>query len=118
MNTELLAKVEKSHLKEVPEIKVGDSVEVSSYIIEGGKTRTQLFAGLVIAIKGCGTRKMITVRKISSGVGVERIFPLHSPNVKEWTVVKSEKVRRSKLYYMRDRIGKAATRIKKGKATA
>lgn len=118
MNTEILAKVEKSELKDVPEIKVADTVEVLSYITEGGKTRTQLFAGLVIAIKGSGTRKMITVRKISSGVGVEKIFPLHSPNIKEWKVIKSEKVRRAKLYYMRERIGKAATRLKKGKAVA
>jgi large subunit ribosomal protein L19 len=116
MNTEILSKIEKTHLKDVPEIRVGDTVEAYTYITEGGKTRTQIFKGLVIAIKGSGTRKMITVRKISSGVGVERIFPLHSPNIKEWVVLGNEKVRRAKLYYMRDRVGKAASRIKKGKA--
>jgi len=116
MNTELLNKVEKDYLKDVPNIKVGQTVTVHTYIIEGGKTRVQLFEGLVIAIKGTGAGKMITVRKHSHGVGVERIFPLHSPNIKKWEIVKEEKVRRSKLYYMRERVGKAAARLRKGKA--
>lgn len=116
MNTDLLNKVEKEYLKDVPKIKVGQTVRAHTYIIEGGKTRVQIFEGLVIAIKGTGAGKMITVRKISHGVGVERIFPLHSPNIKNWEIVKEEKVRRSKLYYMRSRIGKAASRLRKGKA--
>lgn len=116
MNTQVLAQVEESHIKDVPEINVGDTVNVSTYITEGGKTRTQLYRGLVIAIKGSGTRKMVTVRKVAKGFGVERIFPLHSPNIKSWEVVKSEKVRRAKLYYMRERVGKSATRLRKGKS--
>lgn len=116
MNTELLNKVEASQLKEVPEIKVGDTVVAHTLITEKDKTRVQLFEGLVIAIKGAGLRKMITVRKITNGVGVEKILPLHSPNIKKWDVKKHEKVRKAKIYYMRDRIGKAATKIKKGKA--
>lgn len=116
MNSKFLSKIEENHLKDTPEIKVGDTVNVNTYITEGGKTRTQLFSGLVIAIKGSGTRKMITVRKVSKGYGVERIFPLHSPNIKSWEVIKNEKVRRSKLYYMRERVGKAAVRLKKGKS--
>ena len=116
MNTDLLNKVEKDYLKDVPKMRVGDTVGAHTYITESGKTRTQIFKGLIIAIKGTGTGKMITVRKISHGTGVEKIFPLHSPNIKKWEVVSNEKVRSSKLYYMRNRTGKAAARIKKGKA--
>jgi len=116
MNIDLLNKVEKEHLKDVPVIKVGDTVIAHTLITEKGKSRVQLFEGLVIAIKGSGTRKMLTARKISHGVGVEKILPLHSPSIQKWEIVKSESVRRSKLYYMRKRIGKAATRVRKGKA--
>lgn len=112
MNTELLAKVEKNYLKKVPTIHVGDLVEVHSIVREKNRQRIQVFKGLVIAIKGSGLRTMFTVRKISAGVGVEKIFPLHSPNVKKIVLTRKGNVRRSKLYYLRERIGKRALKVK------
>jgi len=90
---------------------VGDTVKVMVRVVEGNKEREQAFQGVVIKHKGGGAGETFTVRKISSGIGVERVFPVHSPNLKSVTVVRRGKVRRSKLYYLRDRIGKAA-RIK------
>jgi len=94
---------------DIPEFKAGDTVSVGVKVIEGEKSRIQIFKGLVIAISaGSGMGKTFTVRKVSNGVGVERIFPLHSPNLDSIDVVKKGKVRRAKLYYLRSRKGKAA----------
>ncbi|MCA8941470.1 MAG: 50S ribosomal protein L19 [Planctomycetes bacterium] len=92
--------------KIVPPISIGDTVEVHYLIKEGDKERIQLFIGTVIAAKGRGIRKSITVRRIVQGEGVERIFPLHSPRVQDVTITRRGDVRRSKLYYLRDRVGK------------
>jgi len=98
--------------KDLPNFKSGDTVEVDVKVVEGDKSRIQTFKGVVIAISaGHGLDKTFTVRKISNGVGVERIFPFHSPNIDEIKLVKKGKVRRAKLYYLRDLKGKAA-RIK------
>ena len=95
--------------KDIPQFRAGDTVSVGVKVIEGEKSRVQLFKGTVIAISsGAGSSKTFTVRKISNGIGVERIFPLHSPNLDSVTVDKKGKVRRAKLYYLRDRAGKAA----------
>lgn len=93
---------------EVPAIEIGDTVKVHVKIREGEKERIQLFEGTVIARKGSGISETFTVRRVSYGVGVERVFPLHSPNVAKVELVRHGRVRRSKLYYLRDRVGKAA----------
>ena len=87
---------------------MGDTVRVFVKVVEGSRERLQNFEGIVIKIQGGGIRKSFTVRRVSYGVGVERVFPLHSPNVKNITVVRKGRVRRAKLYYLRDRVGKAA----------
>jgi len=92
----------------VPAIEVGDTVKVSVKIREGDKERIQAFEGTVIAMKGSGVSATFTVRRVSYGVGVERVFPVHSPNVAKVEVIRHGRVRRSKLYYLRDRVGKAA----------
>ncbi len=92
----------------VPDFRPGDTVRVHVRVVEGDKQRLQVFQGVVIARKGGGTRETFTVRKISGGVGVERIFPLHSPNVDKLEVVRRGKVRRAKLYYLRGLRGKKA----------
>lgn len=106
--------------KEVTQFNVGDTVRVYAKIIEGDKERIQGFEGVVIAKKGGGISETFTVRKIVQGIGVERIFPLHSPKVDSIKVVKQGKVRRAKLYYLRGRIGSRATKIeeKAGQAQA
>jgi len=99
----------KTNEKEMPDIRPGDVVKVHQKIKEGGKERIQIFEGLVIARKhGQGITSMITVRKVVEGVGVERIFPVHSPSLSKIEVVKSSKVRRSKLYYLRTAKGTKA----------
>ncbi|MDD3803636.1 MAG: 50S ribosomal protein L19 [bacterium] len=90
---------------------VGDTVDVSVKIEEGGKTRIQKYRGIVISKKGAGTKKTFTVRKISQGIGIERIFPLFSPSVSDVKVIKKGEVRRAKLTYMRKRTGKAAVKV-------
>ncbi len=95
---------------EIPEFNAGDTLELDMRVVEGGKERIQKYRGVVIARKGGGIEETITVRKISNGVGVERIFPLHSPMIANLNVVRRGKVRRAKLHYLRDRSGKA-TRI-------
>jgi len=101
--------VEKESLKEnVPQFKVGDLVDVHVKTVEGDKERIQIFNGMVIRRKGSGLRETFTVRRVVQGEGVERIFPIHSPNVTEVKVKKSHKTRRAKLYYLRDRKGKSA----------
>lgn len=108
-NMGLLSKVSESYLKEkLPEFNVGDTVKVDVQIKEGNRERIQVFEGTVIAKKGQGIAETFTVRKISYGCGVERIFPAHSPSVKDVKVSRRGKVRRAKLYYLRDRVGKAA----------
>lgn len=91
-----------------PKFEIGDTVRVDVKIREGDRERIQAFEGTVIAKKGSGVAETFTVRRVSYGVGVERVFPLHSPNVAAVSVVRHGKVRRSKLYYLRDRVGKAA----------
>jgi large subunit ribosomal protein L19 len=119
MNTELIRKVQKSNMeKKVPELNVGDTVEVETIIRDGDKQRIQIFKGIIIAIKNSGNDKTFTVRKISYGVGVEKIFPMYSTNIASIKVLKHAAVRRSKLYYMRKRIGKAAMKLKAGDAVA
>ena len=94
--------------EETPKFQIGDTVKVAVKIREGSRERIQMFEGTVIAIKGSGISKTFTVRRLSYGVGIERVFPLHSPNVENVQVIRSGKVRRAKLYYLRDRGGKAA----------
>ncbi|MFV8472230.1 50S ribosomal protein L19 [Mycoplasma sp. AA7A] len=109
MRNKLLELVEKSQLRsDLPEFKTGDNVRVHVRIREGEKERIQVFEGLVISKKESGTREVFTVRKDSYGVGVERTFPVHSPLIAHIEVVRSNKVRRQRLYYMRDRKGKSA----------
>ena len=113
MNIQLLEKIEKSQLKtDLPVVEVGDTIRVHNKIVEGEKQRIQMFEGIVIALKGSGIRKTFCVRKISNGVGVEKIFPFHSPMVEKIEVLKKGKARRAKLYYMRKRVGKSAMAIK------
>ena len=110
MNT--LDQIESAQLRDdIPDFNPGDTVRVDVRVIEGGRERTQAFEGVVIARKGGGIRETFTVRKISFGVGVERIFPVHAPIVQQIEVLRRGDVRRAKLYYLRDRVGKA-TRIK------
>ena len=93
---------------EVADFRIGDTVAVAVRIKEGQKERIQMFEGTVIARKGGGLTETFTVRRLSYGVGVERVFPVHSPNVESVKIVRRGKVRRAKLYYLRDRVGKAA----------
>lgn len=116
MKNRFMAIVEDTGLKkEVPEFEIGDSVDVHLKILEGEKERTQIFAGLVISRKGEGMREMFTVRRTVQNEGVERTFPLHSPKIAKIEVKRSGKVRRAKLYYLRDRVGKEATRLRERK---
>lgn len=116
MNTQVISKVgQDSTSKKVPALKVGDTVEVDTIIREGAKQRIQKFKGLVISLNGTGTGAMMTVRKISYGVGVEKKLPIYSPNVAKIKVLKTEPVRRSKLFFMRDRVGKMSMRVRKGR---
>lgn len=104
--------VERAHLREeVPDFRPGDTVKVHVRVVEGGRERIQIFEGVVIARDGGGLSETFTVRKISFGIGVERIFPVHAPIVQEIEVTRRGQVRRAKLYYLRGRVGRAA-RIK------
>ena len=112
MNTNLVREITARQIKkDVPAFESGDTVSVSVRITEGNKSRIQVFQGVVIKRCGSGVSETFTVRKISSGVGVERTFPIHSPNVTAIKVEKRGKVRRSRIFYLRNRSGKAA-RIK------
>lgn len=93
---------------DAPVFNIGDTVKVHNRIVEGAKTRTQLFEGTVIAKRNGGVSETFTVRRMSFGVGVEKTFPLHSPNVLKVEVTRRGKVRRAKLYYLRDKVGKRA----------
>ena len=107
-----LQQLEQQQMKqELPDFRPGDTVRIQVRIVEGTRERLQAFEGVVIAISGSGVRRNITVRKVSYGVGVERIFPLHSPRIESIQVVRYGKVRRAKLFYLRQLRGRAA-RIK------
>src|SRR5438132_11887939 len=108
--------VEQSQLAERPAMKSGDTVRVHVRVREGDKERIQVFEGVIIGMNRGGTRATFTVRKVSFGQGVERIFPLHSPTIQKIEVMRAAKVRRAKLYYLRDLKGKAA-RMKEGGRT-
>ena len=113
MNQELLNKVESAQLRKEPlEFNVGDSVKVHTKVVEGEKERIQVFAGLVIGRRGHGMNETFTVRRISYGEGVERVFPVHSPRIEKVVVDRQGKVRRAKLTYLRERIGKKALAVK------
>jgi large subunit ribosomal protein L19 len=104
--------LESAYLRtDVPDFRAGDTVKVHVRVVEGGRERVQVFEGVVIARDGAGLRQSFTVRKISFGVGVERVFPVHAPIIQKIEVTRRGDVRRSKLYYLRERAGKAA-RIK------
>lgn len=104
--------LEKAQLRDdIPEFRAGDTVKVHVRVVEGGRERIQVFEGVVIARNGSGIRASFTVRKLSFGVGVERVFPVHAPIIDKIEVTRRGDVRRSKLYYLRDRVGKSA-RIK------
>lgn len=107
-----LQAVESAHVRDdIPDFRAGDNVRVHVRVVEGGRERIQVFEGVVLARNGSGPRASFTVRKVSFGVGVERVFPLHAPIIQKVEVVRRGDVRRSKLYYLRDRVGKSA-RIK------
>ncbi|MGY2838299.1 50S ribosomal protein L19 [Synechococcus sp. W60.3] len=109
---EIIRSIEAAQMKpDLPEIRVGDQVRVGVRIQEGGKERVQAFEGTVIAMRHSGINRTITVRKVFQGIGVERVFLIHSPRIESIQVLRRGKVRRAKLFYLRDRVGKA-TRIK------
>nr|YP_009028888.1 ribosomal protein L19 [Coscinodiscus radiatus]AGH28432.1 ribosomal protein L19 [Coscinodiscus radiatus] len=108
-NQNIINEFQNQYLKKsLPNIEVGDNIKVGVKIIEGNKERVQFYEGIVIAIKNTSINKTITVRKVLQGIGVERIFLIHSPKIASLTILKSSKVRRSKLYYLRNRKGKAS----------
>jgi large subunit ribosomal protein L19 len=107
-----LQAVESAHVRDdIPQFRAGDNVRVNVRVVEGGRERIQAFEGMVIARNGTGTRASFTVRKLSFGVGVERVFPVNTPIIQSIEVLRRGDVRRSKLYFLRDRVGKSA-RIK------
>ena len=106
---EIIKAIEEEQLKkEVPVINVGDTVKVYGKIKEGNRERIQVFEGVVLKVQGGGSRATFTVRKTSNGVGVEKTWPVHSPNVEKVELVRKGKVRRAKLHYLRNRVGKKA----------
>lgn len=110
---DLVKTIESEHLRnDIPEFRPGDTVRVNVKVVEGNRERIQAFEGIVIKRKGSGLNETFTVRRISYGVGVERCFPVHSPRLESITVMRKGRARRAKLYYLRKRTGKAATRIK------
>lgn len=110
---DIIKKIEAEQMKsDVADFNVGDSVKVHTRVVEGGKERIQIFAGLVIARNGSGINAAFTVRKISYGEGVERVFPVHTPLIAKVEVTSRGKVRRAKLHYLRDRVGKKALFVK------
>ena len=115
LNLNIIELIEREQLREnIPQFAPGDTVRVHAKIVEGNRERIQIFEGVVIGRQGAGVREMFTVRRISYGVGVERMFPVHSPRVDKIEVVRRGAVRRAKLYYLRKLTGKAA-RIKEKK---
>jgi large subunit ribosomal protein L19 len=119
MNHIILNAVEKPQMKTgIPSFRVGDTVKVHAKVVEGDKERIQVFEGVVIGRQGAGMREAVRVRKLSYGVGVERLFPLHSPMVDKIELAKEGKVRRAKLYYLRELRGRASRIKEKGRALA
>jgi large subunit ribosomal protein L19 len=121
MNQTLLDKIESDQFRKQPvDFAVGDSVRVHTKVVEGDKERIQIFSGVVIGRRGHGLNEMFTVRRISYGEGVERVFPIHSPRVDKVEVERKGSVRRAKLTYLRKRLGKGATLVKEkeGRSTA
>ena len=113
---QLIRAAEESSYREEPlDFEIGDTVDVHTRILEGNKERVQVFSGVVIARRGSGTRETFTVRRIVAGEGVERTFPIHTPKVAKLVVKRKGRVRRAKLYYLRDRVGKA-TRLTERRA--
>ena len=109
MNQDIIRQIENEQLKtDRPDFRVGDTIRVYARIKEGTRERIQMFEGTVIAKRNGGIGETFTVRRISYGVGVEKTFPIHSPNVVKVDVIRSGKVRRAKLFYLRDRVGKSA----------
>ena len=107
--TEIINAITKDQIRnDLPELEVGSTVKVYQKIVEGSRTRTQMFEGTVIKVQGGGIAKTFTVRRVSYGVGVEKTWPVNSPNLEKIEVVRKGKVRRARLYYLRDRVGKAA----------
>ncbi len=110
---DIIKKIEQEQMKQdVAEFNIGDTVKVHTRVVEGGKERVQIFAGIVIARRGSGVNASFTVRKISYGEGVERVFPVHTPRIAKIEVTHKGKVRRAKLHYLRDRVGKRALLVK------
>ncbi len=110
--SEIIRSIEAEYIKtDLPKIYVGDTVKVGVRIKEGGKERTQPYEGVIIAMRGSGINSVMTVRRVFQGIGVERAFLLHSPQIESVKVIRRGKVRRAKLYYLRDLVGKA-TRLK------
>jgi large subunit ribosomal protein L19 len=119
MNQALLDKIESEQFRKNPaEFNVGDSVRVHTKVVEGDKERIQVFSGVVIGRRGRGLNETFTVRRISYGEGVERVFPVHSPRVEKVEVERAGAVRRAKLTYLRGRLGKGATLVKEREAKA
>ncbi len=113
MNQELLKEITKDQIKsDIVSFKVGDGVKVHAKVREGDKERIQVFAGIVIARKGSGIHETFTVRRLSYGEGVERVFPVNSPNIAKIEVDRESVPMRARLYYLRDRIGKQASKVK------
>lgn len=108
----IIQKIEEEQLKDVADFNVGDTVKVHTRVVEGGKERIQIFAGIVIGKKGQGLNTSFTVRKISYGEGVERVFPVHTPRIAKIEVTHRGKVRRARLNYLRGRVGKQAMNVK------
>lgn len=115
MDNGIIKKIEESFYKKRPDVRVGDTVKLHLKIKEGSKERVQIFEGVVISIKGTGLNRNVVVRKISYGVGVEKIVPLHSPVLSKIEVVKRGSVRSSKLYFLRDRVGRKALKAGESK---
>ena len=106
---EIIKSIEKEQIRtDLPKLDIGDTVKVYVKVVEGNRERLQAFEGYVIAKKNGGLRETITVRRVSYGIGVERVFPLNSPRIDHIELIRQGKVRRAKLYYLRDRVGKAA----------
>jgi large subunit ribosomal protein L19 len=119
MSQQILEMIEKPHIKgEIPDFAIGDTVDVHTKILEGDKERIQVFTGVVIARAGSGSRETFTVRRIVANEGVERKFPLHSPKIEKIEVVRGGVVRRAKLYFLRDRVGKAVRLRERRRETA
>jgi large subunit ribosomal protein L19 len=117
MDINILKKIEEGQLKKRPDVKVGDTVKLHMKIKEGNKERIQVFEGVVIGMQGSGIDKTVTVRKISYGIGVERVVPMHSDLLQKIEVVKRGTVNRSKLFYLRNRVGRKALKVSNVKDT-